>query len=298
MDDSYNYNSFNKKDNSLDIDTNSDNNYYYNNRDKANSFFDYQKAINNNDINDFLGNSDIKYNFENNDNYYAKENEGNDNDLSSEDEYELKLNNIKLDILKIKLSILVKIICFKIQKNYFHFISKIRLKIKSNEIFLQGDNFLYSKLKSKTSDVNKYYAFKKIIYVLRKHKYENLIKENYFNQWKMTIKNKFVINQKQKLNSINIAKFCSVLVKIINRRLGDKYKRKYYLNKWDMLKNYDDIKNNNIIKGMLILSNLFNRKIRIIFRKFHRNYLNIKMKSNIFKKVNNNKKLASIMNFC
>jgi len=295
MDDSYNYNSFNKKDNSLDMDANTDLNYYYKNRDKTNSFFDYQNPINNNEINDFLGNSDIKYNFDNNDNYYVKENDDNDNDISSEDEYELKLNNIKLDILKIKLTILVKIICSKIQKDFFHFISKIKLKIKSNEIFLQGDNFLYSKLKSKTSDVNKYYAFKKIIYVLRKHKYEILIKENYFNQWKLKIKNKYIINKKQKLNSINIVKFCSILVKIINRRLENKYKRKYYLNKWDMLKNYNDIKNNNIIKGMLILSNLFNRKIRIIFKKFHRNYLNIKMKSNIFKKVNNNKKLTLII---
>ena len=202
MDDSYNYNSFNKKDNSLDMDVNTDLNYYYKNRDKTNSFFDYQNAINNNEINDFLGNSDIKYNFDNNDNYYAKEND--DNDISSEDEYELKLNNIKLNILKIKLSILVKIICAKIQKNFFHFISKIKLKIKSNEIFLQGDNFLYSKLKSKTSDVNKYYAFKKIIYVLRKHKYENLIKENYFNQWEMKIGKYKNVNLLQKLKEEQI----------------------------------------------------------------------------------------------
>ena len=294
MEDSYNYDSYNNKKNNSEIQINTDINFNKNKKNsKINSFFGYENMTYN-EINDFFGNSDIKYNFDNNDNFYINDNE-NDNDISSEDEYESKLKNIKIGILTLKLSILMKIIYSKIQKYYFYFISKIKLKIKSNQIFLQGDNFLYSKLKSKTSDVNKYYAFKKMIYVLRKHKYEKLIKENYFNQWKIKIKNKYIINNKQKLNSIKIVKFCSILIKIINKRIENKYKRNYYLKKWDMFTYYNDIKKNNIIKGMIILSNLFNRKIRYFFKKFPRNYINIKNKSNIFKKENNNKNLNDII---
>jgi hypothetical protein len=58
-----------------------------------------------------------------------------------------------------------------------------------------------------------------------------------------------------------------------------------------MITNYDDILINKIRKAMIILSNLFNRKLRHILRKFPRNYLNIKNKANLFKKLNDNKQV-------
>ena len=288
MEESYIFNSDNKRNNSTDININTDIYNYNKNKYKikSTSFLDYENISNNNDLNDFLINSDTKYNFEN-DNY-------NENDISSEDEYESKLKYIKIGILTAKLKILNKIIYSKIQKNYYYFISKVKLKIKSNEIFLHGDNFLYSKLKPKTSEVNKYYAFKKIIYIFRKNKYEKSIKEAYFNKWKL-IKNKFFFDKKQKTNCIKIVNFCSILISILNKKLEKQYKRKYYLSKWEMLTNYDDIQINKIRKAMLILSNLFNRKIRHIFRKFPRNYLNIKNKANIFKRMSNVKQISYII---
>ncbi len=62
-----------------------------------------------------------------------------------------------------------------------------------------------------------------------------------------------------------------------------------------MLTNYDDIQITKIRKAMLILSNLFNRKIRHIFRKFPRNYLNNKNKANIFKRMSNVKQISYII---
>ena len=48
---------------------------------------------------------------------------------------------------------------------------------------------------------------------------------------------------------------------------------------------------------MLILSNLFNRKIRKVFKKFPRNYLNLKQKVGIFKTFNDNKQINYIFVF-
>ena len=114
--------------------------------------------------------SNINYNYVKNNNLNNDNNEEfeeeDENDLSSEDEYENRLNNFKIGILKVKLNIFNKIVISKIKKYFYYFISKINLKIKCNEIFLQDDNFLYSKLKLKTSDTNKFYALKKLIYVI------------------------------------------------------------------------------------------------------------------------------------
>ena len=271
------------------------NNNYRNlyNNNKLNSFFDYENTSIDPEVKDIIGNSEIKYNFENKDKYLINDNDD-DNDISSEDEYESKLNYLKIGILNSKLNILIKIIYYKIQKYYYYFISKLKLKIKSNEIFLKGDNFLYSRLNSKTSEVNKYYAFKKIIYIFRKKKYENLIKMSYFNKWKI-IKNKYIFDEKIKTNSIKITKFITIIISIFNKRLEKEYKGKYYISKWDMLTNYDSIHKIKITKAILILSNLLNRKLRFVFKKFPRNYLNIKNKANIFKKMNNNQQITYII---
>ena len=124
---------------------------------KKNKYIKTHSSLDENTINE--GNYDISnfnYNYDkknkiNIDNEEEGE-EFDENDLSSNDEYEYKYKNIKIGILKLKLNIFNKIIISKIQKYYFYFISKINLKVKSTEIFLQGDNFLYSKLKLKTSD--------------------------------------------------------------------------------------------------------------------------------------------------
>ena len=297
MENSFNSYSNNKKYNSSEIRINTgsiynNKNRYYN---KTNSFFDYENNTNNNpEFNDFLGNSDIKYNFDNNNNDKFLIND-NDNDISSEeDEYESKIKFMKIGILTAKLNILIKIFYSKIQKNFFYLISKIKLKIECNKIFLQGDNFLYSKLKSKTSDVNKYNAFKKLIYIFRKNKYETLIKKSYFNKWKIS-KNKFLYDEKEKTKLIKITKFCSILISIFSKRLEKDYQSKYYISKWDILTNYDDIQKNRTRKAMLILTNLFTRKIRQVFKKFPKNYLNNKNKANIFKKVNKNKQITYIV---
>ena len=289
MDESYN--SFiNYKRNNYSEENNSCSNYDNKNKYniKTNSFIDYEN-MNNPDFNDFLLNSDIRYNFDNNDKL-----SNNANDISSDDEYESKLKNLKIGILTAKLNILFKIIYFQIQKNFYYFISKLKLRIKSNKIFIKGDNFLYAKMKSKTSDVNKYYAFKKLVYIFRKNKYEKLIKKSYFNKWKI-IKNKYFFDKKEKIKSIKIVQFCSSLINIFNKRLEKEYQAKYYISKWEILTSYDDIQKNKIIKALLILSNLFTRKIKCIFKKFPRNYLNIKNKANIFKIENNNKQINYII---
>ena len=148
MEDSYNSFSNNKRENYSETPISHDINDNYRNmyNNKINSFFEYENTSINPYENDILGNSDIKYNFENKDKYLLNDN---DNDISSEDEYENKLNYLKIGILNSKLHILIKIIYSRIQIYYYYFISKTKLKIKCNEIFLQGDNFLYSRLNSK-----------------------------------------------------------------------------------------------------------------------------------------------------
>ena len=293
MEDSYNSFSNNKRENYSETPISHDINDNYRNmyNNKINSFFEYENTSINPYENDILGNSDIKYNFENKDKYLLNDN---DNDISSEDEYENKLNYLKIGILNSKLHILIKIIYSRIQIYYYYFISKTKLKIKCNEIFLQGDNFLYSRLNSKTSDVNKYYAFKKIIYIFRKKKYDKLIKISYFNKWKI-LKNKFIFDEKIKKNSIKITKFISILTTIFNKKLENEFQGKYCISKWNMLTNYDTIQNIKITKAILILSNLLNRKLRFVFKKFPRNYLNIKNEANIFKKSNNHKQITYII---
>ena len=155
-----------------------------------------EKTVNENnyDITSFNDKYDMKnkINIENEDDDEEKEDD--ENDLSSEDEYEYKLNNIKYGILKIKLNILSKIIISKIQKYFFYFISKINLKIKCNEIFLLDDNFLYSKLKLKNSGANKFYALKKLIYVIRKNICEELMKQNHYYYWKIMKEDKYLLH--------------------------------------------------------------------------------------------------------
>ena len=257
-----------------------------------------EKTVNENnyDITSFNDKYDMKnkINIENEDDDEEKEDD--ENDLSSEDEYEYKLNNIKYGILKIKLNILSKIIISKIQKNFFYFISKINLKIKCNEIFLLDDNFLYSKIKLKNSEANKFYALKKLIYVIRKNIYEKLMKQNYFYYWKIMKEDKYLlINKKKKLDSLKAIQFCSILMKIFNKKFESGYYTKYFLSKWKFLMNEKDLYNNKIKKAIIILSSLFNRKIRKIFKKFPRNYLNIKQKSNIFQEINNNKHITDLI---
>ena len=255
-----------------------------------------EKTINENnyDITNFNYNYDMnnKINYENED----EEKEDDENDLSSEDEYDDRLNNIKYGILKVKLNIFNKIIISKIQKHFFYFISKINLKIKCNEIFLLDDNFLYSKIKLKNSEANKFYALKKLIYVIRKNIYEKLMKQNYFYYWKIMKEDKYLlINKKKKLDSLKAIQFCSILMKIFNKKFESGYYTKYFLSKWKFLMNEKDLYNNKIKKAIIILSSLFNRKIRKIFKKFPRNYLNIKQKSNIFQEINNNKHITDLI---
>ena len=156
---------------------------------KQNNFIKTHTSFDENTINEENYNYEMKnkINFENEN----EEREEDENDISSEDEYDYRLKNIKFGILKVKISILSKIIISKIQKYFHYFVSKINLKIKSNEIFLQDDNFLYSKLKLKTNDANKFYALKKLIYVIRKNAYEKLIKQNYLYHWKIIKEDKY-----------------------------------------------------------------------------------------------------------
>ena len=248
------------------------------------------------DITNFNYNYQMKNKINNeNEEEEEREEEEDENDISSEDEYEYKLKNIKLGILRVKLYILCKIIISKIQKYYFYFLSKTNLKIQSNEIFLEDDNFLYSKLRLKTSDANKFYALKKLIFVIRKNSYEKLMKQNYFYHWKIKSEEKYLFNNNNKSDKINIIQFCSILMRILNKKFEYKYYIKYFVNKWKFLLKEKEIHNNNIKKGMILLSSLFNRKIRKVFKKFPRNFLNIKQKAKIFKAFNNNENIIYIV---
>ena len=265
---------------------------------KVHSFFD-EDTINEEKFDNinYYNNYNMKNRINNNDEE-EEELDEEENDLSSEDDYENKFKNIKIGILKLKLNILNKIIIAKIQKYYFYFISKINLKIKCNEIFIKGDNFLYSKIKLKTSDANKFYALKKLIYAIRKNAFDKLIKQNYFYQWKSIYEDKYLFNSfndVEKSAKINIYKFCSILMKIFNKNYEYNYYLKFFMKKWKTLMNQKEIYENKIKKGMLLLSNLFNRKIRKIFKKFPRNFLHLKQKSNLFKAFNNNKQITYIV---
>ena len=265
---------------------------------KVHSFFD-EDTINEEKFDNinYYNNYNMKNRINNNDEE-EEELDEEENDLSSEDDYENKFKNIKIGILKLKLNILNKIIIAKIQKYYFYFISKINLKIKCNEIFIKGDNFLYSKIKLKTSDANKFYALKKLIYAIRKNAFDKLIKQNYFYQWKSIYEDKYLFNSfndVEKSAKINIYKFCSILMNIFNKNYEYNYYLKFFMKKWKTLMNQKEIYENKIKKGMLLLSNLFNRKIRKIFKKFPRNFLHLKQKSNLFKAFNNNKQITYIV---
>ena len=287
--DNYSYNKTEKEDEIMKTENLKKNKYI-----KTHTSFD-ENTVNEEDydISNFNYNYDIKKKI--NMNNEEEGEEFDENDLSSDDEYENKYKNIKIGILKLKLNIFNKIIISKIQKYYFYFISKINLKIKSTQIFLQGDNFLYSKLKLKTSDENKFYALKKIIFVIRKNAFEKLIKQNYLYHWKIVQENKHLFNNNEASIKIKIVQFCSIIVKIFNKKYEQNYNLNYFVKKWKILLEEKEIYKNKIKKGMLILSNLFNRKIRKIFKKFPRNYLNLKQKTNIFKAINNNKQITYII---
>ena len=257
---------------------------------KQNNFIKTHTSYDENTLNEEKFNYEMKnkINFENEN----EEREEDENDISSEDEYDYRLKNIKFGILKVKINILSKIIISKIQKYYYYFISKINLKIKSNEIFLQDDNFLYSKLKLKTNDANKFYALKKLIYVIRKNNNEKLMIQNYFYHWKIIKEDKYLFNKNKKPETIKAIQLCSILMKIFNKNFEYNYYLKYFLDRWKFIIKEKEIYNNKINKAMIILSSLFNRKIRKIFKKFPRNYLNIKQKTNIFKAINNNQQIT------
>ena len=255
-----------------------------------NNFIKTHTSYDENTLNEEKFNYEMKnkINFENEN----EEREEDEHDISSEDEYDYRLKNIKFGILKVKINILSKIIISKIQKYYYYFISKINLKIKSNEIFLQDDNFLYSKLKLKTNDANKFYALKKLIYVIRKNNNEKLMIQNYFYHWKIIKEDKYLFNKNKKPETIKAIQLCSILMKIFNKNFEYNYYLKYFLDRWKFIIKEKEIYNNKINKAMIILSSLFNRKIRKIFKKFPRNYLNIKQKTNIFKAINNNQQIT------
>ena len=266
---------------------------------KQNIFIKTHTSFEENTINEenyYTENINYDYQIKNKiNNEIDEEGEEGENDISSEDEYDYRLKNIKYGILKVKLNILNKIIISKIQKYYYYFLSKINLKIQSNEIFLQDDNFLYSKLKLKTVDANKFYALKKLIFVIRKNTFEKLMKQNYLYHWKIIKEDKYLFNKTNKSDAINIIQFCSALMRIFNKKLEYNYYIKYFLNQWKLLMKEKEIYKNKISKGMIILSSLFNRKIRKVFKIFPRNYLNIKQKSNLFKTFNNNKYVTYII---
>ena len=122
------------------------------------------------------------------------------------------------------------------------------------------------------------------------------MKQNYFYYWKIMKEDKYLlINKNKKLDSLKAIQFCSILMKIFNKKFESSYYSKYFLNNWKFLMNEKDLYNNKIKKAIIILSSLFNRKIRKIFKKFPRNYLNIKQKSNIFQEINNNKHITDLI---
>ena len=248
---------------------------------KANLLIEYENLSSNfqNDINN--NNNNITSN------YYDIENEDFNNDLSSEDEYDNKLSGIKKGILNVKLNIFVNIIQSNLSKKFIFFILKMNYKSKCIKLFLADDNFLYFKLNSKLSDIYKLYAYKKILYVIKKYSYEKFIKNSYLNLWKNNATKNIYKNNIRK-NEINTAEFCSKIIHIINNRFERDYTFKYYLNKWNTLLGYSEIKKNNHIKAIFILSNLFNRRIRYFFKIFPRNFLYINSKSKLIKKVNDN----------
>ena len=263
-----------------------------NNYIKTHTSFD-EKTINENNFD--ISNYNYEMKNKNNINNENEEYQEDENDISSEDEYDYHLKTVKIGILKVKLNILNKIIISKIQKYYYCFVSKVNLKIKSNEIFLQDDNFLYSKLKLKTSEANKFYALKKLIYVVRKNSYEKLLKQNYFYHWKIIKEDKYLFNKNKESYLINSVKLCSLLVNIFNKNYDYKYFLKYFISKWKFSIEEKEIYKNKISKGMIILSSLFNRKIRKIFKIFPRNFLNLQQKSKIFKALNNNQQITYII---
>ena len=203
-----------------------------NNYIKTHTSFD-EKTINENNFD--ISNYNYEMKNKNNINNENEEYQEDENDISSEDEYDYHLKTVKIGILRVKLNILNKIIISKIQKYYYYFISKVNLKIKSNEIFLQDDNFLYSKLKLKTSEANKFYALKKLIYVVRKNSYEKLLKQNYFYHWKIIKEDKYLFNKNKESYLINSVKLCSLLVNIFNKNYDYKYFLKYFISKWKFL---------------------------------------------------------------
>ena len=246
---------------------------------KANLLIEYENLSSNfqNDLNNNNNNITSNYN--------DIENEDYNNDLSSDDEYDNKLSEIKKGVLNVKLNIFINIIQSNLSKKFIFFISKMNYKAKCNKLFLADDNFLYFKLNSKLSDIYKLYAYKKILYVVRKHSYEKFIKNCYLNLWKNNATKNIYKNNIRK-NEINTAEFCSKIIHIINNRFERDYTYKYYINKWNILLEYSEIKKNNLTKAIFILSNLFNRKIRYFFKKFPKNFLYINSKSKLIKKIN------------
>ena len=201
------------------------------------------------------------------------------NIILSEKDYEEKVRQIKFGILKIKLKIMIEIFSNKIKYYFIWLINQMNLKINLEKMFLESDNFLYIFPNENIKKFKIFFAFKKLLFVIKKYRYrQNNIKRNFFLLWK--IQTNLLIDEKifskKYLNSVNLI---LTLNRIIIRKKNKSLLFNICFNKWFKITFYEKIKKNKISKGIIILSNIINKQLKIIFYKFPRNYLILLRKS-------------------
>ena len=201
------------------------------------------------------------------------------NIILSEKDYEEKVRQIKFGILKIKLKIMIEIFSNKIKYYFIWLINQMNLKINLEKMFLESDNFLYIFPNENIKKFKTFFAIKKLLFVIKKYRYrQNNIKRNFFLLWK--IQSNLLISKKnyskKYLNSINLI---LILNRIILKTKDKNLLFNICFNKWFKITFFENIKKNKISKGIIILSNIIYKQLKIIFYKFPRNYLILMRKS-------------------
>jgi len=201
------------------------------------------------------------------------------NIILSEKDYEEKVRQIKFGILKIKLKIMIEIFSNKIKYYFIWLINQMNLKINLEKMFLESDNFLYIFPNENIKKFKTFFAIKKLLFVIKKYRYrQNNIKRNFFLLWK--IQSNLLISKKnyskKYLNSINLI---LILNRIILKTKDKNLLFNICFNNWFKITFFENIKKNKISKGIIILSNIIYKQLKIIFYKFPRNYLILMRKS-------------------
>jgi len=142
--------------------------------------------------------------------YERQKNENNNDYYSNNDETEddKKLNNMKINILKLNLFAIMRIFSKYKSRNFYFFIQRLKILCDNTEIFNTSDNFLYFDKKFHLHKLDNAVAYRKLQFAARLINNRRVVVKHFFKFWKDLVFN-FELNKKSLFNSNNSKKFIS-----------------------------------------------------------------------------------------